>query len=368
MENLFRGQEYDVWDKSVKVEENLYYWNKQPLILKNQKSVNTAKPKVVELFSGCGGTSLGFELAGFEISLGLDIHQPSVETFKKNHPNAATILGDIRNVNPHKILDILNGETLDVLIGGIPCQGFSLNNRKRHDTDDRNFLYKEFSRFVEILQPKIIVMENVSGMRSTANGDFVREIEAELSRIGKMKVKSQMLFAPDYGVPQRRNRLVFVGIRDDEFNFNLIEKTHGKEVGKPYVTIREAIGDLPSLKVGQTKTKYKNEPFSEYQKLMRENAPKTLKNHKVPKHPQETVDKIANTKQGEPMYPKFKQRIRLSWGDLSPTQVSGGIRPQFQFGHPEDARGLSIREQCCLQSFPNKLVVKKISYEKQHST
>lgn len=357
MDNLFHSQEYDVWDKSVKVEENLYYWNRQPLILKKETLTKTTKPKVVELFSGCGGTSLGFELAGFDISLGLDIHQPSVETFKKNHPNTTTILGDIRNVNPNKIADILNGESLDVLIGGIPCQGFSLNNRKRHEKDDRNFLYQEFIKFVDILQPKIVVMENVSGMRSTANGDFVREIEAELSRVGKMKVKSKMLFAPDYGVPQKRNRLVFVGIRDDEFDFDSIEKTHGESVGKPYVTIREAIGDLPSLKAGQGKTKYKCEPFSEYQKLMRENAPSKLNNHVAPKHPQETIDKIANTKQGEPMYPKFKQRIRLKWEDLSPTQVSGGIRPQFQFGHPEDSRGLSIRERCRLQSFPDNFEV-----------
>ena len=351
MQELFREQ-YNVWDKTIKVEESAYYWKRQPLILKNLTPETTTKPSVIELFSGCGGTSLGFEAAGFDIYLGLDIHQPSVETFKKNHPQATTILGDIRNVEPEKILEMLNGKELDVLIGGIPCQGFSLNNRKRNETDERNFLYREFIKFVDVLKPKIVVMENVSGMRSTANGDFVKEIEAELSRAGKMKVKSEMLFAPDYGVPQKRNRLVFVGMRDAEFDFNSIEKTHGEEAEKPYVTIREAIGDLPTLKAKQGKTKYKCEPFSEYQKLMRENAPTKLKNHVAPNHPQETIDKIANTKQGEPMYPKFKQRIRLSWDDLSPTQVSGGIRPQFQFGHPEDARGLSIRERCRLQSFP----------------
>lgn len=357
MRELFRNQKHNVWDKSVKVEESVYYWKRQPLILRNQMSEITTKPRVVELFSGCGGTSLGFEMAGFDIYLGLDIHQPSVETFKKNHPQATTILGDIRNVEPEKILELLNGKQLDVLIGGVPCQGFSLNNRKRNETDERNFLYQEFIKFVEILKPKVVVMENVSGMRSTANGDFVKEIEKEISRAGRMNVKSKMLFAPDYGVPQKRNRLVFVGMRDDEFDFNSVEKTHGEEIGKPYVTIREAIGDLPSLKAKQGKTKYKCEPFSAYQELMRENAPTKLKNHVAPKHPQETIDKIANTKQGEPMYPKFKQRIRLNWDDLSPTQVSGGIRPQFQFGHPEDARGLSIRERCRLQSFPDNFEV-----------
>lgn len=357
MSELFRTEKSNVWDKSVKVEESSYYWKRQPLILNDQTPSTNKKPKVVELFCGCGGTSLGFEMAGFDISLGLDIHEPSIKTFKNIHPQTTTILGDIRNVNPEKILDILSGKKLDVLIGGIPCQGFSLNNRKRHEKDDRNFLYKEFIKFVEILKPKVVVMENVSGMRSTANGDFVKEIEKEISRAGKMKVKSKMLFAPDYGVPQKRNRLVFVGIRDNDFDFDLIKKTHGEETEKPYVTIREAIGDLPSLKSGQSKTKYKCEPFSEYQELMRENDQNKLKNHTAPKHPKSTIDKIANTKQGEPMYPKFKQRIRLKWEDLSPTQVSGGIRPQFQFGHPEDARGLSIRERCRLQSFPDNFEV-----------
>ena len=352
MEDLFQNQINNVWDKSVQVEESHYYWQETPLVLSRNLAVSE-KPNVVELFCGCGGTSLGFEMAGFNISLGLDIHQPSIETFKKNHPDSSTILGNIKLVEPEKIKELFSGKEIDVLIGGIPCQGFSLNNRKRHEDDKRNFLYQEFIKFVEILKPKVVVMENVSGMRSTANGVFVKEIERELSEKGQMKVKSKMLFAPDYGVPQKRNRLVFVGIRDNEFDFNLIEKTHGEETGKPYVTIREAIGDLPKLKIGQTKTKYRYEAFSEYQKLMRENAPPKLLNHTAPKHPQETVDKIANTKQGEPMYPKFKQRIRLKWEDLSPTQVSGGIRPQFQFGHPEDARGLSIRERCRLQSFPD---------------
>lgn len=353
MEELFHNQINNVWDKTIRVEESHYYWQKQPLVLGKDLSISE-KPNIVELFCGCGGTSLGFEMAGFNVSLGLDIHQPSIETFKKNHPNSTTILGDIKRVEAENIKELFKGKVIDVLIGGIPCQGFSLNNRKRHDNDKRNFLYQEFIKFVEVLQPKVVVMENVSGMRSTANGSFVKEIEKELSEKGKMKVKSKMLFAPDYGVPQKRNRLIFVGIKGNEFDFNLIKKTHGEETGKPpYVTIREAIGDLPSLKIGQTKKKYKCEPFSEYQKLMRENAPSKLLNHTAPKHPPETVEKIANTKQGEPMYPKFKQRIRLKWDDLSPTQVSGGIRPQFQFGHPEDPRGLSIRERCRLQSFPD---------------
>ena len=358
--NIYGEEEPDVtdksvWDKSVKVEENGYYWNKEPVFQKGGTIPND-KPIVVELFSGCGGTSLGFEEAGYEIVLGCDIHTPSIQTFKTNHPNSSTITGDIKKVDPLVIKELLGDRQLDVLIGGIPCQGFSLNNRKRHENDDRNYMYKEFARFVEVLQPKVVVLENVSGMKST--GNFVSDIETHLSEIGNMTVKSQLLYAPDYGVPQKRTRLVFVGIRDDKFDFKSVIKTHGKGTGKDYVTIKDAIGDLPSLKTKETKSKYDKEPFSIYQELMRINTNGTVTSHTAPNHPLATVEKIKNTIPGEPMYDRYKQRIRLSWDILSPTQVSGGIRPQFQLGHPEDNRGLTIRERCRIQSFPDDFVVK----------
>jgi DNA (cytosine-5)-methyltransferase 1 len=358
--NIYGEVEPDVleksaWDKSVKVEENGYYWKKDPVFSKGGEIPND-RPIIVELFCGCGGTSMGFEMAGFEVVLGCDIHAPSIQTFKANHPNCSTILGDVKKVDPYTIKELLNGRSLDVIIAGVPCQGFSLNNRKRHQEDDRNLMYKEFVRFIEILKPKVVVLENVSGMKST--GNFVEEIEKDLSRAGKMSVKSKLLYAPDYGVPQKRSRLIFVGIRDEEFDFSLIQKTHGSETDKPYVTIKDAIGDLPSLKAKETKKKYKTEPFSEYQELMRLNTNGSVECHTAPNHPKDTIEKIKNTIPGEPMYPKFKQRIRLAWDIQSPTQVSGGIRPQFQFGHPEDARGLTIRERCRIQSFPDDFIVK----------
>lgn len=347
--------EKSVWDKSIKVEENGYYWKKEPVFTKGGEIPND-KPIIVELFCGCGGTSMGFEMAGFEVVLGCDIHAPSIQTFKSNHPNCSTILGDVKKVDPNTIKELLNGRPLDVIIAGVPCQGFSLNNRKRHEEDDRNLMYKEFIRFIQVLQPKVVVLENVSGMKST--GNFVQDIEKDLSRAGKMNVTSKLLYAPDYGVPQKRSRLIFVGIRGEEFDFNLIQKTHGQETGKPYVTIKEAIGDLASLQPKETKKKYKTEPFSDYQKLMRINTNGSVECHTAPNHPKDTIEKIKNTIPGEPMYPKFKQRIRLAWDIQSPTQVSGGIRPQFQFGHPEDARGLTIRERCRIQSFPDNFIVK----------
>jgi len=342
----------DVWNVTVKAEESLYYWHNE-IESEPAGKLNESKPLVVELFCGCGGTSLGFEQAGFEIGLGADIHQPSIATFKKNHPRSATVLGDVKKINPELIKKLIGFKNIDVLIAGVPCQGFSLNNRKRHDNDERNFLYKEFVRMVDELKPNVIVLENVSGMKSTANGNFVNLIEEDLSNAGDMNVKSDMLYATDYGVPQNRSRLVFVGVKGHTFEFEKVKKTHGPDVGKPYVTIKDAIGDLPNLKAGGQSDSYKCNPFSDYQKLMRKNSKGIITNHSAPKHPQSTVKKINDTEPGQPMYPRFKQRIRLSWESQSPTQVSGGIRPQFQFGHPEDARGLTIRERCRIQSFPD---------------
>lgn len=347
----------DVWDKTVKSEENLYFWKHQPIYINRSAFNHKNRLNVVELFCGCGGSSTGFEMAGYNIIMGLDIHTPSIETFSRNHPTSSIVLGDIKKVDPAQIHSMIGNKSVDVLIGGIPCQGFSLNNRKRHEDDERNYLYKEFIRFVKQLKPRAIVLENVSGMRSMANGSFHKKIEKELSAAGGMTVRSKLLNAADYGVPQRRTRLVFVGVRGVEFDFSDIKITHGPGAPNPYVTIKEAIGDLPSLAVGESSIKYRKTALSEYQKIMRDGAPPRLQNHEAPSHPDSTVKKIAKTAPGKPMYPKFKQRIRLAWDIQSPTQVSGGIRPQFQFGHPEDARGLSIRERCRLQSFPDSYTI-----------
>lgn len=350
------SENISAWDKSIEVEENLYYWKADPIFHSPSRFLDVNGPLVVELFSGCGGTSLGFEMAGYSIGLGMDIHGPSVSTFQYNHPHAATVLGDIKRVKPQQLADLLSGHEIDVLIGGVPCQGFSLNNRKRHIDDKRNLLYKEFIRFAKALKPKAIVLENVSGMRSS--GDFVARIEEDLGKAAGMRVHSAMLNAHEYGVPQRRQRLIFVGVRGKDFDFRSIKKTHGPGTSSTFNTVRDAIGDLPSLASGEEITSYATKPNSIYQKLMRaELKLNQLTNHRAPNHPAETIRRIAETEPGFPMYPAFRQRIRLAWDAMSPTQVSGGIRPQFQFGHPEDARGLTIRERCRIQSFPDSFFV-----------
>ena len=334
------------------VEESSYYWNNDPVVIQ-KKEIDSNNLIVVELFCGVGGTSIGFEMAGFNIALCSDIHKPSIETIRQNHPNANIILGDIKKINPNLIKQLLNGRRPDVLIGGVPCQGFSLNNKKRSDDDDRNFLYKEYLKFVQVLNPRSVLLENVSGMKSV--GNFVNTIEEELSNASQMQVKSKMLNSEDYGVPQKRKRLIFIGVENKKFDFDRIIKTHG--IGKQkYNTIANAIEDLPSLANNQEKKKYNSKPTNSFQKFMRIQSQR-LTCHKAPNHPKSTIDRIKNTVPGEPLYEKYRQRIRLSWDSLSPTQVSGGIRAQFQLGHPEDNRGLTIRERCRIQSIPDHIIV-----------
>jgi DNA (cytosine-5)-methyltransferase 1 len=341
----------DVWDISVEAEENIYNWKDKPLIQEAKK--NTHGDYVhLDLFSGCGGFSEGFNQAGFTTNLAIDIHPPSLKTLQFNHPEATAVCGDIRKIFSDLFLDFLpKSKNPIVITAGVPCQGFSLSNRKRHADDKRNFLFKEFIRITKDINPDAVVLENVSGLVSAGGGTFKKDISKAIEELG-YHVNFSILDAADYGVPQRRRRIFFVGVKKNS-NWLFPKKTHGVSL-KTYNTVKDAIlGDLPTLKAKQSSDKYTREPISEYELYLRERS-KKLTSHQAPNHPDETILKISNTKPGKPMYPKFKQRIRLRSSDLSPTQICGGIRPQFQFGHPTQARGLTIRERARIQSFPDK--------------
>ena len=233
------------WDKEVEVEKSSYQWTGNPVFFDRTEPLRPGKPNVLELFCGCGGTSCGFEMAGYQTVMGADILEPAVETFRANHPTASVWLGDIRKISADEIARRLPGP-IDVVIAGIPCQGFSLNNRKRHDGDGRNSLYLELLRILRVIRPKCVVVENVSGIQSSSNGEVVREIERGIFEACRLTVRHKLLNAAEFGVPQRRSRVVFVGVRDPKgFDFESLRKTNGPETGRPFVTVREAIGDLP---------------------------------------------------------------------------------------------------------------------------
>lgn len=339
----------DSWARGTPIEANFYNHKGEPVMRPAKRAPAVGKPLMVDLFCGCGGFSEGFRMAGFQSVLGLDIHPPSMDTFQLNHPEATAIIGDIRRASDEFIVNAVRGRNVDVITAGVPCQGFSLNNRKRHDGDERNFLFKEFIRVVNLLKPPVVLLENVSSLRAAAGGDFARAISEAIAESG-YDVDCQVLNAVEFGVPQRRRRVFFIGVRKD-LNFAWPAASHGPGL-LPTVTVWQAIGDLPQVGPAESATEYDSKPKSDYQRLMRDGARKLL-NHEAPNHPPEVIEKIGNTEPGRPMYPRFKQRIRLHPDEPSPTQVSGGIRPQFQFGHPKLPRGLTVRERCRIQSFPD---------------
>lgn len=307
----------------------------------------------VDLFSGPGGFATGFKWAGFETVFGLDIHEPSLRTFQHNHHGVPTILGDIREVSSQQVKKLVGRSRPTVLSAGVPCEGFSMSNRNRTKfTDERNFLFVEFLRMADALKPQVVLIENVANLARHDGGFFAQEIEAGIAELG-YKTTSTILNAADFGVPQRRNRIMFIGVRGG-FNFKWPEPTHGSAQGrKEYVSVGQALlEDLPPLESGERSNVYSGPARSEFTKFVRGRR-RILLNHQAPSHPQSTVDRIAGTRPGEPMYESFRQRIRLDANAISPTVVSGGIRPQFAYGHPTQARGLTIRERARLMSFPD---------------
>lgn len=338
------------WAPGTPVEANAYNWGGEPVLMPPlEPDNNTDKPTVVDLFCGCGGFSVGFGWAGLEPILGVDIHPPSLDTYRHNHARAAVVLGDMRRVSERQIASAIS-QSVDVLAAGVPCQGFSLNNRKRWDEDERNFLFQEFVRTARVLKPRIVVLENVSGLRYSANGAFKAAIAEAIEQLG-YRVFFRQLDASDFGVPQFRRRVFFVGVSED-MQMGWPVPTHGQGRRQSRVSVWDAIGDLPQLEPGGVADRYDSPPFSDYQRFLRCDQ-EVLHNHIAPKHPEATVVKIAATRPGEPIYKRFKQRIRLHPERPSPTQVSGGIRAQYQFGHPNSPRGLTVRERCRIQSFPD---------------
>ena len=214
------------------------------------------KPSVVGLFSGCGGLDLGFKQAGFDILWANDFDQDSVKTYRENIGDHI-VLGDITKI-PNK--DIPSG--FDVLLGGFPCQGFSVANVKRSMKDERNFLYLEMLRVIKNKKPKFFVAENVKGLLSMEKGAVIDMIVKDFEKIG-YKVDYRLLTASDYGVPQHRQRVFIIGNRIGKQNpFPKI--THGLKNDlfnpklEPYVSTKEAIGHLARVRTRDNPFIHKN--------------------------------------------------------------------------------------------------------------
>lgn len=334
------------------------------LKLDNMKSKPHSNKKIVtiDLFSGCGGLSYGLNKAGFDVVLGIDNWAPSLETFEYNHPGAKSLCADISRITGKDILKI-TGKKVDLIVGGPPCQGFSLSG-PRNFYDKRNRLYLDFIRLVKELKPRAFIIENVPGLAALFKGQVRDRIIEEFSKLG-YTVNAKILNSSDYGVPQNRRRIVFVGLKGKQM-FEFPSVTHlegsslGAVLGKKKVTVGEAIGDLPMLKndLGSEEATYSLKAISPYQKLMRRGSEKLL-NHVASNHSKQTRETIALVPEGKnyKSLPKHLQSIRnfhVAWTRLdqrkpSPT-IDTGHRHHF---HPVANRVPTVREAARIQSFPD---------------
>lgn len=304
---------------------------------------------VLDLFCGCGGLSLGFEQAGFHVLLGIDIWEDALKTYKHNHTSSRTLCADMSSLTGKEVADIINGEKVDVIIGGPPCQGFSIAGKRIVD-DERNKLYKGFVRMVEYFKPKAFVMENVPNILSIGNGVVKDTIIRDFESLG-YTVAVKVLLASDYGVPQNRRRAIFVGLRGgNEFIFPIPFNTKK-------VTAEEALSDLPEHTVDDGGA-YPFPPLSQYQQLMRSKS-NCLYNHQTTTHNQKTIDIISLVPDGGnykdlPVELQSTRKVHIAWTRLCSTKPSFTI----DTGHNHHFHYLynrvpTVRESARLQSFPD---------------
>lgn len=353
-------------------------------------------PAVIDLFSGPGGLSTGFEKAGFSIATGVDKSKPAVDTFNYNHDEDA-LLCDITETETEEILDQAkkNGyEEEDVVgvIGGPPCKGFSLANMQTRSPDNPvNDLFMHFIRVVRDIHPKFLVLENVPGLLSMGKeeGEVKNIILRELRELG-YTVQFKLLKAEKYGVPQARRRVFFVGVKEGGPAYP--SPTHS-EGGKqktlsqgndlnPVVTVDDAIMDLPELPTGgggSEEMKYTNPPHSEYAEKMRSEVGKTLWDHESTVNREKTVKRFKHIPQGG-NWEDIPAELMDNYSDRSrthghiyyrlvpedPALTVANFRKSMMV-HPTQDRLLSVREAARLQSFPDdyRFISDKISDKQQ---
>lgn len=242
---------------------------------------------ILDLFCGAGGFSYGMDKnRNFHTVVAIDFDEKAAETFKKNIPQAEVIVGDITDYQiKERIIRTSKTKKVNMIIGGPPCQGYSMKGKKLGLKDPRNFLFREYLNLVEKLQPEIFVIENVKGILLSSNGWFKEEILNAVSELG-YSVEYGILNAADFGVPQSRERAIFICSKSKHV------KLPNATVTK-YTTIREAIGDLSYLDSGEGdfKQEYINSAKSDYQRLMRKDSV-FLYNHKASNHKQVAIDKL----------------------------------------------------------------------------
>lgn len=352
-------------------------------------TATTRRLTAIDLFAGAGGFGLGFRLAGFHIPLSLEIDAWAAQTLKYNDPQMEVVVDDIR-----KFLSSIEVKSIcpwspDVIIGGPPCQGFSIAGPANKDPKDpRNSLFVDYARWVEYLQPKVFLMENVKGLLRgrNAHGDKVIDIIQRTFKLLGYSTEVWLLNSAEYGVPQLRERVFIVGNRLGVDRLGEPERTHTISVETatnsmvplfdwrvlpPALSVWEAISDLPELNAGEGEEEqcYTSAPYTDYQVHMRGQSP-VLYNHVAMRHSSRLVERFKHVKWGESSADvpnEYRARSRNGNGKLStamydqnnrrlaPSKPSHTIAASFyaNFIHPFQHRNLTAREGARIQSFPD---------------
>lgn len=308
--------------------------------------------KIIDLFCGVGGFSLGFEMAGFETVFAIDHWADAVKTYNYNRKKEIATTLDIHDLTSEALKELNQKYEIVGVIGGPPCQGFSTVGTRRID-DERNHLYLEYYRVVKELRPKFFVIENVKGLLTLNKGMFKQDIMERFGSLGYTITEPQVLNASNYGVPQFRERVFFVGVLDSHFKFpNPFDYT---------VSTSDALSDLPSLdnmKEHYETYPYYEEPNNDYQKLMTKDS-LLITNHNFTNHTEQTINIISMVPDGggikdlPPEYwdiRKYNKAFQRMNSQLPSHTIDTGHRNYF---HYKENRVPSVRECARIQSFPD---------------
>lgn len=315
---------------------------------------------IIDLFAGVGGLSYGFsKLPQFNIIVANEIEKDISIAYKLNYPDVKMLNCDIKDLTEDVLKKALNGHTADIVVGGPPCQSYSTLGKRQ--MDERANLFMQYKRVLKILQPRAFVFENVVGILSVDKGRLFKKIQSEFEELG-YTLQHQVLDAVNFGVPQHRERVILVGFKGSN-NFVYPTPTHGKTL-KPYVTLKDAIGDLPVLKSGEKKDIYAAGITNEFLAFVRSGSSNSVEEHSAPKNGEHLIRIMEALKDGqskddlpEDIRPKSgygNTYAKLWWNKPSTTITRNFACPSSsRCIHPRDSRAMSIREGARLQSFPD---------------
>ena len=309
--------------------------------------------RTIDIFSGAGGFSLGLELAGAKIVGGIENSEDSIATFNRNFPKSKIIAKDISKVSNKELLKFF--KDIDVVIGGPPCQGFSKQNRAHYDIQDpRNKLFKDFLRVIKVLDPSIVILENVPQILTQNKGKTKEAIYSQFEKLG-YQVNSKVLDASDYFVPQKRKRAFFVALKDGVFDFKFV-----KSLGE--VSVKEALSDLYTVRDQEIIPK---KPKSTFQEIMRDYSKDKVHNHEFRNHSSEVIERISHVPQGG----NWEDIPKQLWGKSVKSRHSNYYRRLHEsepastldtgrgnLYHPTQNRIPTVRESARLQSFPDDFI------------